>query len=339
MGKADGLHRRLDWQGRVENDLRNRIRKVQKGDERVVKVVEELKKARIKTLRDKEWTIEEGVVMKEGQIYVLEGELRGEVIQLHHNTLVKGHGGRWKTTELVTRNYWWPGVMKEMEKYVDGCNACQHYKNRSEAPAGKLMPNVILEKLWSHISADFITKLPLAQSYNAILVVCNHFSKMAYFIATMEKTSAEWLAKLFRDHVWKLHGLPESIILDRGVQFMAGMMRELNELLGTQTKLSIAYHPQTDEQMERINQELEQYLRVFIDQRQEQWPDWLETTKFAYNNKIHSATKVSPFKINYSWDPQMGFEGKRKGKFEAAEKFAERMKKIQEEAKVALEKV
>ena len=92
MGKADGLHRRLDWQGRVENDLRNRIRKVQKGDERVVKVVEELKKARIKTLRDEEWTIEEGVVMKEGQIYVLEGELRGEVIQLHHNTLVKGDG-------------------------------------------------------------------------------------------------------------------------------------------------------------------------------------------------------------------------------------------------------
>ena len=66
MGKADGLHRRVDWQGRVENDLRNRIRKVQKGDERVVKVVEELKKARIKTLRDEEWTIEEEVVIKEG---------------------------------------------------------------------------------------------------------------------------------------------------------------------------------------------------------------------------------------------------------------------------------
>ena len=328
MGKADGLHRRLDWQGRVENDLRNRIRKVQKGDERVVKVVEELKKARIKTLRDEEWTIEEGVVMKEGQIYVLEGELRGEVIQLHHNTLVKGHGGRWKTTELVTRNYWWPGVMKEMEKYVDGCNACQHYKNRSEAPAGKLMPNVILEKLWSHISADFITKLPLAQSYNAILVVCNHFSKMAYFIATMEKTSAEWLAKLFRDHVWKLHGLPESIILDRGVQFAVGMIRELNKLLGIQTKLSIAYHPQMDGQTERINQELEQYLRVFIDHRQEQWPDWLETTEFAYNNKIHSATKISPFKANYSQDPQMEFKGKRKRKFEVAEKFVERMKRI-----------
>jgi len=93
---------------------------------------------------------------------------------------------------------------------------------------------------------------------------------MAYFIATMEKTSAEELAKLFQDHIWKLHRLPESIILDRGVQFVAEMMRELNNLLGIQMKLSMAYYSQTDGQIERINQELEQYLRVFIDHRQEQ---------------------------------------------------------------------
>jgi len=100
-------------------------------------------------------------------------------------------------TELVTRNYWWPGVTKEVGRYVDRCNACQRYKNRSKALAGKLMLNAILEKPWSHISADFITKLPLAQGHDAILVVCNCFSKMAHFIATTEKTSAEGLTKLF----------------------------------------------------------------------------------------------------------------------------------------------
>jgi len=131
-------------------------------------------------------------------------------------------------------------------RYVDGYDACQRYKNQSEAPVGKLMPNAIPEKPWSHILADFITKLPLAQGYDAILVVCDHFSKMAYFIATIEKTSAEGLAKLFRDYVWKLHGLPESIISDRGVQFAAGIMRELNNLLEIQMKLLTAYHPQTD---------------------------------------------------------------------------------------------
>jgi len=91
-----------------------------------------------------------------------------------------------------------------------------------------------------------------------------------HFIAITEKTLVEGLTKLFQDHIWKLHGLPESIISDRGVQFMVGMMRELNNLLGIQMKLSTAYHPQTDGQMERINQELEQYLRVFINHRQEQ---------------------------------------------------------------------
>ena len=100
-------------------------------------------------------------------------------------------------TELVARNYWWPGVTKEMKRYVDRCNACQRYKNQSKAPTEKLMPNTILEKPWSYILADFITKLPLAQGYNAILVVCDHFSKMAHFIATTEKTSVEGLAKLF----------------------------------------------------------------------------------------------------------------------------------------------
>ena len=152
---------------------------------------------------------------------------------------------------------------------MEGYDACQRHKNQSEAPAGKLISNAIPEKPWSHISADFITKLPLAQGYNAVLVVCDCFSKIAYFIATMEKTSAEGLARLFQDHVWKLHGLPESIILDREVQFTAGMMKELNNLLGIQMKLSTAYYPQTDGQTERINQKLEQYLRVFINYRQE----------------------------------------------------------------------
>ena len=169
MGKANRLSKRPNWQEGVERDnkdqklikpewirgaeiiveegnLKDKIRKVQKGDEKVVKAVEELKKARIKTLRDEEWEIEDRVIMKEGKIYVPEGELRGEVIQLYHDTLVGGHKKRQKTTELVTRNYWQPGVTKEVGKYIDGCGACQRYKNQSEAPAGKLMPNAIPEK-------------------------------------------------------------------------------------------------------------------------------------------------------------------------------------------------
>jgi len=132
------------------------------------------------------------------------------------------------------------------------------------------MPNSIPEKPWTHILADFITKLPLAQGYNLILVVVNKLTKMIHFIPTTEKTLAKGLARLFRDNMWKLYGLPKSIISDRGPQFAAGLIQELNEMLGIKSKLSMAFHPQTDGQTERVNQELEQYLRMFIDHRQEQ---------------------------------------------------------------------
>jgi len=276
---------------------------------------------------------------KEGKVYMPKDDmLRVEIIRLHHNTPVGGHGGQWKMVELVTRNFWWPGVTREVKRYVEGCDSCQRNKNRTEQPAGKLMPNSIPEKPWTHISADFITKLPIAQGYDSILVVVDRLTKMVHFISTTEKTLAEGLARLFRDNVWKLHRLPESIISDRGPQFTAGLMRELNRILGIESKLSTASHPQTNGQTERVNQELEQYLRMFIDHRQEQWPNWLGTAEFAYNNKTHSSTKVLPFKANYGQDPRMGFEMRRKGKYEGTEKFIMKIKKIQEEAKVALGK-
>ena len=91
--------------------------------------MEKLKKVGIKALKDKEWKVENRIVLKKGRMYIPEGDLRREIIQLHHNTPIGGHGGRWKMVELVTRNYWWPGVMKEVGRYVDGYDACQRYKN------------------------------------------------------------------------------------------------------------------------------------------------------------------------------------------------------------------
>jgi len=148
----------------------------------------------------------------------------------------------------------------------------------------------------------------------------------------------EGLARLFRDNVWKLHSLLESIISDRGPQFAAGLMRELNEMLEIKSKLSTAFHPQTDGQTERVNQELEQYLRMFIDHRQEQWPEWLGTTEFVYNNKAYSSTRILPFKANYGQDPRMGFERRKKEWYQGAEKFVKKMKEIQEEVKAVLKK-
>jgi len=115
-------------------------------------------------------------------------------------------------------------------------------------------------------------------------------------------------------------------------------MKKLNEMLGIETKLSMAYYPQTNGQIERINQELEQYLYMFINHRQEQWPKWLGIAEFTYNNKIHSATKVLLFRANYRQDPRMGFEERQRGRYKVAGEFVERIKEIQEEAKAVLKK-
>ena len=169
MERAESLSRRVDWAEGVEKDNENqimlkeewievrameqllkgpeqeivkKIKEVRDKDEEVIKTVEEIKKAGVKMLRDEEWQIEEGLVLKEERVYVPKNEkLRVEIIWLHHDTPIAGHGGQWKTVELVTRNYWWPGVTKEVKQYVEGCDQCQRIKNRTEMSAGKLRPN------------------------------------------------------------------------------------------------------------------------------------------------------------------------------------------------------
>ena len=145
-------------------------------------------------------------------MYVPKDEtFRTEIIRLHYDMPVGEHRGQWKTVELVTRNFWWPGVTKEVKQYMEGCDSCQRNKNCTEQPAGKLMPNSIPEKPWMHISADFITKLPIAQGYNSILVVVDRLMKIVHFIPTTEKTLAEGLARLFRDNIWKLYSVTNFI--------------------------------------------------------------------------------------------------------------------------------
>jgi len=221
---------------------------------------------------------------------------------------------------------------------VEGCDQYQKMKNRAEMLAGKLRPNEVPERLWQHISVDLITKLPMSKGHDLILVVCDRFLKISHFVVTTEKTTAEGLARLFRDNVWKLHGLPESVILDRGPQFAAGLTKELNKMLEIETKLLTAYHPQTDRQTERTNQELEQYLRMYVNHRQNNWSEWLATAEFAFNNKVHTVTKTSLFQVNYGRELRMGFDIRKKGKNEKAEEFAKEMKEKHEEARATLVK-
>jgi len=143
--------------------------------------------------------------------------------------------------------------MRDVGKYVEDCDICQRIKNRIEVIIGKLKLSKILEKPWTHLIVDFITKLPLVAGKDVILVVCNRLSKMTYFVTTTKETLAKRLARLFRNNVWKLHELPKSIVLDIGLQFAAKMTKKLNSMLEIEMKLSTAFYPQTDDQTKRMN--------------------------------------------------------------------------------------
>ena len=153
-------------------------------------------------------------------------------------------------TELVIRNYWWPGVTKDVGKYKEDYDICQKMKNKIKTPVGKLMVNEVPEKMWTHLMVDFITKLPLVAGKNAILVVCDRLSKITHFVATIEGILVKGLARLFRDNMWKLHGLPESVISDRDPQFAAELTKKLNIILRIEMRLLTAFHLQTNGQME-----------------------------------------------------------------------------------------
>ena len=246
-----------------EAEILKKIRNSKDLDEKVVKAVEEMKDSNFKKLEGHEWSQEQGLILFRGKVYVpKDPEIRREIVKLHHDSVMAGHPGRWKTLELVSRNYWWPGISRYVASYVKGCDRCNRTKTFPAKPIGKLVPTQIPEDVWDIITVDLIVGLPESKGYNSIMVVVDRLGKMIHAIPTRDTVTSAGVAKLFRDHVWKLHGLPTQIISDQGPQFVAQFMKELNSILDIKTPSSTTWHPQTDGQTERANQEIEQYLRL-----------------------------------------------------------------------------
>ena len=174
------------------------------------------------------------------------------------------------------------------------------------------------------ISVDFIVELPESQGHDATMVVVDSVNKTAHFIPMFITVSAAGAARLFVHHVWKHHGLPCQVI--SGPQFVAEFTWELYRLLSIKVAATTAYHPQGDGQTERVNQELEQYIQLFVNQRQDDWVDLLPLAEFQYNNHIHSATQHPPFLLETGRLPRMGFEpDQRPSKVESVNEFTKHM--------------
>ena len=158
------------------------------------------------------------------------------------------------------------------------------------------------------VSTDFITDLPLSNGFDSILTVVDQFSKETEFIPCNKTAMALDTAKLYLFHVWKDHGLPCTIVSDRGPQFALQVMTDLCKRLGISPKLSIAHHPQMDGQTEVMNREVQQYLWLFCAEEQESWAEWVGLAQFAINNQQHLATKFSPFQLTRTYALCMGVE-------------------------------
>ncbi len=222
----------------------------------------------------------------------------------------------------MSQNYWWPGLSRYVTKFVAGCDACNWMKTFPMQKVGKLIPNKVPDQRWQVISVDMIGELLDSKGYNAILVVVDRLSKQIHTIPTVTSLDSAGVAQLFLEHVWCHHGLPEEVISNCGPAFMSNFLHKLAALLGVKLTPSTSYHLQTDGQTEHMNQEIEAYLRVFVSHQQDDWADWLPLAEFAYNNKVHAATRWTLFELDAGQHPRLGVEPTRTSTVEAADTFA-----------------
>jgi len=171
-------------------------------------------------------------------------------------------------------------MSRYIRQYIGTCDLCLRTKPIRQAPVGELHPLQIPDSCWDTLSVDFVVELPPSSRHDAVITVVDSVSKQAYFIPTHTTVTAEGAARLFLHQVWKLHSLLTCVISDRGSQFVARFTRELYHLLGIKLASSMAWHPQTNGQTERVNQELDQYLRLFVKERQDDWYDLLPLAEF-----------------------------------------------------------
>ena len=225
------------------------------------------------------------------------------VVKRFHDEPLSGHPGRLKTLLSLSRWCFFPKMRKYIDRYVETCQVCARSKPLRQQPAGLLQPLPVPERPWSSISMDFITDLPMSNSFDSVLVVVDRFSKMAHFIPCVKSVNAAQVAELFFTNIVRLHGLPRDIVSDRGSVFTSLFWRSLLKLLQVDRNLSTAFHPQSDGQTERVNQILEQYLRCYLDYNQDNWFQLLPFAEFAYNSQSHSSLSVSPFETVFGYQP------------------------------------
>lgn len=301
----DSVHVRSVKVASLKDTFLDKLRKAALGD----KIYQDTLKARSlddgDTMVDRRITIEDGLLVYEKRWCIPDSkELRQEIMTDAHDSRVAGHFGRHKTEDKIKANFYWPKMDEDIRDYVRSCDTCQRNKSSRHKKFGLLDPLEIPYRPWSSISMDFIVALPVSSGYTQIWVIVDRLTKMAHFLPLPTEATAEDLAQVFIRELWKLHGLPDEIVSDRDSKFLSHFWKSLMERLQVGMRMSTAFHPQTDGQTERVNQTLEQYLRMYCSYQQDDWAELLPLAEYAYNSSVSASTKMSPFYANYGYEPR-----------------------------------
>ena len=272
----------------------------------------------------------DGMLFHKGKVWIpADPSLRKLILESERDSRVAGHMGMDKTMELVDRNFYWPEMAKDIEDYVHSCEDCQKNKASRHKRHGALLPLELSYAPWDAISMDFITQLPKSDGCSTVWVIVDRFTKMAHFVPVKDgQKTAEGSVKLFLENIWKLYGLPSSIISDRDPVFTSKFWAELMGRLDVRMRKSMAFHPQTDGQTERVNQSLQQYLHQYCNYEKDNWNDLLPLAEYAYKNSATMATQMSPFFANYSFHPRTNWLVEMESKNPASRNYAHWMESV-----------
>ncbi|KAK7916542.1 hypothetical protein WMY93_012303 [Mugilogobius chulae] len=216
--------------------------------------------------------------------------VRSKVLQWGHNSKLTCHPGFNRTLSFLRQRFWWPSMSQDTRSFVSACSVCARSKSSHLPPAGLLHPLPIPSRPWSHIAVDFVTGLPISEGNNTILTIVDRFSKAVHYVPLPKLPSSSDTAKLLVQHVFRLHGIPTDIVSDRGPQFSSQVWKAFCQSLGSTVSLTSGYHPQSNGQTERANQDLESALRCVTARNPTTWSSFLPWVEYAHNSLVSSAT-------------------------------------------------
>lgn len=214
-----------------------------------------------------------------------------------------GHSGIASSIKKAKIYFYWPTLKGDITKFVKECEVCQRNKSEHVPSPGLLQPIPIPNSAWEVVSMDFLEGLPRSRGKDTLLVVVDRLTKYCHLITLSHPYSAMKVAQEVLNQVTKLHGVPVSIITDRDIIFMSYFWQELFKVMGTKLKMSSAYHPQTDGQIERLNQCIEMYLRCMSGQKPKEWADWVAMAEWWYNTTFHSSVGMTLYQALYNQLP------------------------------------